>query len=83
MIRTETAEPTDPPPLGIPAPRAQPLLQQDCFKELVNKLAWVLGSTYRVPYNNRRTAARAWALSLAKDTIAEHGYPSQIGHPQN
>jgi len=68
--------------MGIPAAQAQPLLQQDSFKELVNKLAWVLGSTYRVPYSNVRTPARQMAITLARVTIADHGYPSQIGFPK-
>ena len=68
--------------LGIPAFEAQPLLQSAAFKELVNKLAWCLGSSYRVPYTNVRTLARQWALELASRTITEHGYPSMIGYPK-
>ncbi len=68
--------------LGIPASASQPLLQQDAFKELVNKFAWVLGSTYRVPYNNVRTPARQFAIVLAQHTQRKHGYPAQLGYPK-
>lgn len=68
--------------LGIPASEAQAALQSDAYKELVNKLAWALGSSYRMPYTNMRTLARVWACDLAKQTIIEHGYPSAIGYPK-
>jgi len=68
--------------LGIPVADTQPLLQADAFKELVNKLAWTLGSTYRVSYNNARTPARLLAIALAKLVVADSGYPAQIGYPK-
>jgi len=64
--------------LGIPVFQTQPLLQQDVFKELVNKFAWVLGSTYRQPYGNRKCLARQYAITLAGDVISSHGYPISI-----
>jgi len=70
------------PCMGIPASEAQPLLQQDGFKELVNKFAWVLGSCYRVPYSNVRTPARQLAMDLARLTQQIHGYPAQIAYPK-
>lgn len=68
--------------LGIPSSEAQPALQTDAYKELVNKLAWVIGSTYHVPYGNVRTGARQWAMILAQTTHAHHGYPARIGFPK-
>lgn len=65
-------------PLGLPPLQVLPHLQQDVAKELVNKLAWVLGSTYRVPYSNIRTGARAYAWRIAKAVLQDHGYPSKI-----
>jgi hypothetical protein len=63
---------------GIPAHLTKPEEQTDAFKELVNKLAWALGSTYRVPYGNSWTGARRNALELAKSVITDHGYPRMI-----
>lgn len=65
--------------LGIPPHEAQLGLQQDVVKELVNKVAWVLGSVYRVNYSNMRTPARAYAWRIVKRCIEDHGYPRKIG----
>jgi len=65
-------------PLGIPPSDAQPALQKESFKELVNKLAWAIGSTYGRPYSNIRSVARTVAIALAKDVIRDHGYPGFI-----
>ncbi len=65
-------------PLGIPPLDTHLALQTDCAKELVNKIAWVLGSTYRVPYANMRTDARQYAWRIVKKVIEDHGYPSKI-----
>jgi len=70
------------PALGIPAQDAQPALQSDCYKELVNKLAWAIGSTYGVPYKTTRCPARLYALGLAQRVFADHGYPQKIGYPK-
>ena len=67
--------------LGIPAEETQPALQSEAFKELVNKLAWALGSSYGKPYNNIRTQARASAIEVAMAVIVAHGYPKSIGYP--
>jgi len=68
--------------LGLPAEACQPALQSDAFKELVNKLAWALGSTYGTPYNNTRTQARVTAIEVATAVILAHGYPKTIGYPK-
>ena len=65
-------------PLGIPPLDTHLALQTDCAKELVNKIAWVLGSTYRVPYANMRTDARQYAWRIVKRVIEDNGYPSKI-----
>lgn len=64
--------------LGIPASETVPQLQKDAYKELVNKLAWAVGSSYGAPYNNMRTQARVTANELAASLILAHGYPRQI-----
>jgi len=65
--------------LGINVAFTHPQLQTDCFKELINKLSWVLGSTYRKPYSGVRSMARLYALEMAQVVIQEHGYPMKIG----
>ncbi len=70
--------PADPDPLGVPAYDTHEALQTDVFKELVNKLAWALGSTYRLPYANNRTDVRHLARRMASQMIIDHGYPSHI-----
>jgi len=65
-------------PLGLPPQDTQLALQTDVAKELVNKIAWVLGSAYRVPYSNMRTPARQYAWRIVKKVIEDHGYPSKI-----
>jgi len=64
--------------MGIPAKDTLPALQSDAFKEIVNKLAWALGTTYRVPYRNPRAGARLVAIRLAGLTIDSEGYPPHI-----
>ena len=64
--------------LGVPASAVVPALQSDAFKELINKLAWALGSTYKAQYGNVHSPARAAAVRLAKMVIARHGYPRHI-----
>jgi len=63
---------------GIPAAEAQPALQTDAYKEIVNKIAWCLGSVYRVPYAGKRTAVRIYAERIAQAVVRDHGYPLKI-----
>jgi len=65
-------------PLGIPSHLAQPALQQDMVKELVNKVSWALGSVYRRNYSNMRTPAREYAWRIVKQVLKDHGYPDKI-----
>jgi len=65
-------------PLGIPPHEAQLALHTDVCKEMVNKIAWVLGTTYRRSYSNRRTIARQLAWQIVKQVIEDHGYPDKI-----
>lgn len=64
--------------IGLPPVETQIQLQTDAYKELANKLAWVLGSTFRVPYANIRCPARAVANRFAAAVIKECGYPKSI-----
>lgn len=65
-------------PIGIPALETHSLSQSHAWSELVNKLAWAIGSTYRVSYRNPRGGARLSALSLAGDVLKDHGYPGYL-----
>lgn len=65
-------------PLGVPASRAFAPSQTQAFKELVNKFAWALGSTYRMPYQLRNSPVRSVALELASSVVSEHGYPEYL-----
>lgn len=64
--------------LGIHSRETHMALQTDMFKEIVNKIAWVLGSTYQKPYSNTKHAARVYALKIAKAVVRDHGYPEKI-----
>jgi len=77
-VTTATPTSLEDSPLGLPPHETQIGLQQDVVKELVNKIAWTLGSVYRQPYSNMRTPARAYAWRIVKQVILTHGYPSKI-----
>jgi len=64
--------------LGVPADRTHEALQTDAFKELINKVAWALGSTYRTPYNNTRSPTRQLAVQVARMILKTQGYPRKI-----
>jgi len=65
-------------PFGTPAEATHPALQTDVYQEIVNKLAWCLGSVYRVPYSGKRTAVRIYAERIAQAVVRDHGYPVKI-----
>lgn len=70
--------PVPPSSFGIPASQTHPALQTDAYKEIVNKIAWCLGSVYRVPYAGKRTAVRIYAERIAQAVVRDHGYPVKI-----
>lgn len=63
---------------GIPARDAVAARQTEAYKELVNKIAWCLGSTYRVQYSNQRSPIRVYAQRIARAVVRDHGYPAAI-----
>lgn len=65
-------------PLGIPSSESILGFQTEVFKELINKLAWSLGSTYRVAYSNQRSDARQLAIAIAKLVVLKQGYPAYL-----
>ncbi len=65
--------------MGLTVAQTHSALQADIVKEIANKLAWVLGSVYRVPYNNRGSVPRGYAWLMTKAILRDHGYPRKIG----
>jgi len=63
---------------GITASETQLALQQEAYKEVVNKLAWALGSAYGRPYSNKTMIARKLALEVAVWVVQEVGWPASI-----
>lgn len=81
MTQTQKKAPAPqegPEPLGVPAPTTVVGFQTEVFKELINKFAWALGSTYRVPYSNKNTPARQLAIAIAKRVVERQGYPEYM-----
>lgn len=65
-------------PLGRPAASLTPEARHEALKELVNKIAWALGSTYRCPYTNRKTPTRLLAITLAASVLDRQGFPEHL-----
>jgi len=64
--------------LGVPSSDTVVGFQTEVFKELINKFAWALGSTYRLPYSNQRSPARQLAIAIAKHIVDIQGYPEYM-----
>jgi len=69
-------------PLGVPSAGLPPEARHDTLKELVNKLAWVLGSVYKKPYTNRTTPVRGLAITLAVAILDKQGFPEHLESAQ-
>lgn len=65
--------------IGIRGDLTIPKMQSGAFQELVNKIAWAIGSTYRVPYSSPRREPRRTALALAGQVLDDQGWPESIG----
>jgi len=74
MPTPPTTPPSTPEMLGIPAAAAEVQLQPGFYQELVSKLAWAIGTAYRVPYSKSRCLARETALGVARSLVMDHGY---------
>ena len=44
-------------------------------KELTNKFAWCIGSTYKKRYSGKNTEVTQYAYRIVKKILADHGYP--------
>ena len=47
----------------------------DFNKELRNKIAWVIGTAYGIPYSGGRTPAQVYALLVQSAIVRDHGFP--------
>ncbi len=65
-------------PLGVHISDVDPELTPEVLKELTNKLAWALGSTYKLSYHGKRSRVREAAWDAVKELIHQHGYPEAI-----
>jgi len=64
--------------MGVAIPDAKPELTYDMMRELGNKIAWAIGSTYRVPYRSKHSEAVKAAGLAALQVLDHHGYPAHI-----
>ena len=49
--------------------------QSDAFKELINKLSWAIGSTYKKRYSGKSCEVTDYARMCAHAILRDHGYP--------
>jgi len=45
-------------------------------RELTNKLAWAVGTFYKVPYSGRQTQVQKYVFRCARAILRDHGYPN-------
>ncbi len=65
-------------PLGIPPGDTQDALKADHYKELVNKIAWTLGTAYGQGYSSIHQPARKYAQGIVGAIIRDHGFPRSL-----
>jgi len=49
-------------------------IQLSFNKELVNKIAWVIGSAYKKRYSGKNSSVTGYARLVVKAIIRDHGY---------
>jgi len=49
-------------------------IQLSFNKELVNKVAWLIGTAYGKSYSNRRSPVKEYSYRIVKAIIRDHGY---------
>jgi len=64
--------------IGIPVSDTIPSMQTEFFKELINKFAWALGTSYRVRYSSPRAEPRRTAILLAGRVLSDLGYGTHL-----
>jgi len=45
-------------------------------RELTNKLAWAMGTFYKVPYSGRQTVIQQYVMRATRAILRDHGYPN-------
>ncbi len=64
--------------LGIPDADLDVGRHGGVWRELLNKLSWVIGTVYDVPYSSTNCRARETALVLARLLRETEGYPESM-----
>jgi len=65
-------------PLGIPPADTQDALKADHYKELINKVAWALGTAYGCGYSSINQPSRKYAQRIVGAIIRDHGFPRSL-----
>lgn len=52
--------------------------RHDRQKELINKVAWAVGTFYSVPYSARGSVAHGYAARIVRAVLRDHGYPGGL-----
>lgn len=65
-------------PFGISAADTQDALKAEHYKELVNKVAWTLGSAYGLSYSSINNPTRKYAHLIVAAIIRDHGFPTKL-----
>jgi len=63
-------------PFGVAPASVGPQVQSDVFKELINKLSWTIGSTYKKRYSGKQSDVGDYARMCAHAILRDHGYPA-------
>jgi len=63
-------------PFGVAGATVGPQVQSDVFKELINKLSWSIGSTYKKRYSGKMCEVTDYARMCAHAILRDHGYPA-------
>ena len=45
-------------------------------KELANKLAWAMGTFFKVPYSGNQTVVKKYVERVSRAILRDHGYPA-------
>ena len=60
---------------GVPPQEVSGETQLAIVKELTNKFAWCIGSTYKKRYSGKNTEVTKYAYRIVKKILLDHGYP--------
>lgn len=63
-------------PFGVAAAAASAEAQSKAFKELINKVSWAIGSTYKKRYSGKGCEVTNYARMCAHAILRDHGYPA-------